>query len=110
MDELVFAIGQMKTKGAYGPDDIPPTFLKALGPVALAELLAIFNAAFELGVCPQIWRQAIIITLLKAGKPASELASFRPISLTSCICKTFECMLSDRLCHIVETRNLLSPY
>ena len=87
-----------------------PTFLKALGTVALAELLAIFNAAFELGVCPQIWRQAIIITLLKAGKPASELASFRPISLTSCICKTFERMLSDRLFHIVETRNLLSPY
>ena len=110
MDELTHAIGQMKTKGAYGPDDIPPTFLKALGPAALTEMLAIFNAAFELGVCPQIWRQAIIIPLLKAGKAASELASYRPISLTSCICKTFERILSERLFYIVESRNLISPY
>jgi ribonuclease HI len=110
MDELTQAIKQMKAKGAYGPDDIPPTFLKALGPIALAELLSIFNIAFELGICPQIWRQAIIIPLLKAGKAAGDLASFRPISLTSCICKTFERMLSERLFHIVESKNILSPY
>jgi len=30
--ELDSAIAKMKTKGAAGPDDIPPTFLKALGP------------------------------------------------------------------------------
>ena len=40
MDELKHAILQMNAKGACGPDDIPPTFLKALGPAALTELLA----------------------------------------------------------------------
>ena len=39
---------------------IPPTFLKALGPIALDDLLSIFNIAFELSICPQICRQAII--------------------------------------------------
>ncbi len=33
----------MRRKGALGPDDIPPTFLKALGPMAKAESLSIFN-------------------------------------------------------------------
>ena len=54
MDELTQAIKQMKAKGAYGPDDIPPTFLKALGPMALAELLSIFNVVFELVICPRL--------------------------------------------------------
>ena len=37
--ELSTAIQKLKTKGAAGPDDIPPSFLKALGPIVLQELL-----------------------------------------------------------------------
>ena len=86
MSELKKAIRKMKAKGAAGPDDIPPSFLKAL-PVALVELLALFNRSFLSGTVPQAWRNAVIIPLLKAGKSASDLASFRPISLTSCVAK-----------------------
>ena len=35
MGELTSAIQKMKWKGAAGPDDIPPTFLKALSPITL---------------------------------------------------------------------------
>ena len=37
--ELTSAINKMKRKGAAGPDNIPPTFLKALGPIALQNCL-----------------------------------------------------------------------
>ena len=43
MGELQFAIKRMKGKVAAGPDNIPPSFLKSLGPLALQELLSIFN-------------------------------------------------------------------
>ena len=95
--ELESAINKMKAKGAAGPDDIPPTFLKALGPVAKGHLLAIFNESFSSGFCAQVWRNAIIMPLLKAGKPASQLASYRPVSLTSCVVKTLERMVATRL-------------
>ena len=108
MTELTTAISKMKGKGAAGPDDIPPTFLKALGPLARKELLSIFNACLRNGVCPQIWRNAIIIPILKLGKPASDLASFRPISLTSCIVKLFERMIAERLYTIAERKSLLN--
>ena len=62
------------------PDDIPPAFLKELGPRALGVLLDIFNESFALAECPQIWRLAIIVPLLKAGKSPKELKSFRPIT------------------------------
>ena len=94
MSELKSAIRKMKRKGAAGPDDISPSLLKALGPKALEGLLAIFNLSLKTGMTPQVWRSAIIIPLLKQGKPACDLASFRPISLTSCIGKLLERMMS----------------
>ena len=85
MSKLQSAIKKMKGKGAAGPDNIPPSFLKSLGPLALQELLSIFNSSFSLAHCPRIWRVATIIPLLKTGKSPSEAASFHPISLTSCV-------------------------
>jgi len=47
--ELNLAIAKMKARGAAGPDDILPTFLKALGqvgPCSRSHLLHIFNTSF----------------------------------------------------------------
>ena len=108
MDELKKAISSMKAKGAAGPDGIPPTFLKALSPNALQDLLTIFNLSFTHGDCPRTWRIATIIPLLKAGKSASEIASYRPVSLTSCIAKLMERVLANRIYHLAETNNMFS--
>ena len=82
--------------------------LKSLGPLAHQELLSKFNSSFSLAHCPQIWRVATIIPLLKVGKYPSEVASFHPISLTSCVIKLLECILFDYLYYIAETNNLFS--
>ena len=50
MEELKAAIGKMRRKGAPGPDDIPPAFLKELGP--LEEFLAICNLSLHSVECP----------------------------------------------------------
>ena len=97
MLELKAAIRKMKRKGAPGDDDIPPPFLKELGPKALKELLDICNASFLHADVPQTWRHAVIIPLLKNAKPASDVESYRPISLTSCVVKVLERMISNRL-------------
>ena len=75
LEELKSAITKMRRKGAPGPDNIPPAFLKELGPIALNELLEICNISLRTAECPQGWRNAIIIPLLKAAKPPSDLAS-----------------------------------
>ena len=98
----------MSRGGAQGPDDIPPAFLQELGPKAQKELLAIFNQSLHSAKCPQAWRNATIIPLLKAGKPASNLSSFRSISLTSCVGKLMERMVADRLYHHAETNGIIN--
>ena len=108
MVELTKAIKKMKAKGAPGGDDIPPSFIKALGPKAKSILLDLFNGSFDRTEVPQVWRNAVIIPLLKLGKPSSALSSYRPISLTSCLVKTFERMIADRLYDLVESQNILS--
>jgi len=102
MDELTSALKAMKQKAAAGPDEIPPRFLKELGPLAANLLLNIFNQSWESGFCPQSWRDAEIVPLLKKGKPASSPDSYRPVSLTSCIAKTMERMLASRLSFLAE--------
>ena len=78
--------------------------------MAFQELLSIFNSSFSLAHCPRIWRVATIIPLLKAGKSPSEVASFRPISLTSCVVKRLERILADRLYYIAETNNMFGRF
>ena len=108
MPELKKAIARMRARGAPGPDDIPPTFIKALGQTAQTILLQLFNTSFDSASIPQEWRNAIIIPLLKLGKAPSSLSSYRPVSLTSCLVKTLERTIADRLYYITESSNMLS--
>ena len=110
MGELQSAIKRMKSKGAAGPENIPPSFLKSLGPMALQELLSIFNSSFSVAHCPQIWRVATTIPLLKARKSPSEVTSFHLISFTPCVVKLLECFPEDRLHYIGEIHNMSSRF
>ena len=97
----------MKGKGAAGLYDPPPTFLKALGLIAIQELLEIFNASFMYADCPRIWRVGIMIPILKTD---IEVASYQPIGLTPCIVKLHEHILADHLYYIAESDHLFSCF
>ena len=43
------------------------------------------------------------------GKPLDSPASFRPISLTSCVSKLIECIILSRLLFFLESNSVLSP-
>ena len=48
------------------------------------------------------WKEAIVIPLLKHGKPATDPTSYRPIALTNCLCKIMEKILNKRLNLYIE--------
>ena len=104
MSELELALKAMKARGAAGPDGIAPRFLKNLGPIARQWLLNILNESWTSGYCPQEWKSADIIPLLKSGKSPEDIGSFRPVSLTSCTVKVLERMIGGRLQHMAEAR------
>jgi hypothetical protein len=71
-------------------------------------MLDIFNKSWREGVCPQSWRDAVIVPILKPGKPQGQLASYRLIALMSCLAKVMERMLAKRLQHLAESCGMLN--
>jgi len=45
----------------------------------------------------------------KPGKDKSDSSNYRPIALTSCICKIMERMINDRLVWYLERNNFITP-
>ncbi len=101
------AIRQIRTKGAPGPGDIPPSFRKAPGPRAKTNLVEIFICSVATMTSTHIWKRAVILPLKKAGKQPEAIAYYRPVSPTSCVAKTTKRMIHNRLYYIAETRGWL---
>lgn len=107
--ELEYAISKLKMKKSPGPDGVSNEMIKNLGATAKTKLLQIFNNSWSSGRVPQAWREAIMIPILKPGKDSTTTSSYRPISLTSCMCKTMERIINLRLQWYLESENLLVP-
>ena len=109
-----FSLGELKQAldpakdTAPGPDDITNAIIKLLPDSTLKVLLAIINKMWRTGDFPEEWRLATIIPIPKPDKDHAKPESFRPISLTSCLCKLVERMVNNRLIWFLEKNGLLS--
>ena len=95
---------------AVGCDDIHYQFLKHLPFHSLDSLLLlrIFNQVWHTGILPDSHKEAIVIPIPKPGKDSTNTANYRPIALTSCICKTMERMVNDCLVWFLEKNQLIA--
>ena len=107
MEELRDALHRAHDTSA-GPDEIHYQLLKHLPDASLLRLLNIFNKIWISGDFPSDWRKAIIIPIPKPGKDPTNPTNYRPIALTSCICKTMERMINRRLVWYLESNKLLT--
>ena len=90
-----------------GPDEISPLLLIKLVDVVTGPLTVLMNSSIEHGILPKDWKNAFVSPIFKKG--ARNLAeNYRPISLTSIVCKLMEKLVKDAvLTHLLE-HNLLS--
>lgn len=102
--ELNLAISSRKSI-ASGLDNISPVLLKHLPTNSLVSLLNIFNAFLTTPQFPTSWLSYRVIPI---PKPNSN-TSFRPIALSSSLCKLFEHILKSRLDWWLESNSILPP-
>lgn len=95
-------------KTREGLDHIHYLMLKHLPPSSLIFLLALFNRVWSEGDFPPSWREALVLPFVKPGKSGSSPSEYRPIALTSCLCKLLERMVNFRLMWHLESASLLS--
>ena len=107
--EFLAAASNLSSSTATGPDKVAYPMLKHLPRSGMDFLLHIFNLSWYSHSFPSIWKTSSIIPIHKMGKPLDSPASFRPISLTSCVSKLFECIILSRLLFFLESNSILSP-
>ena len=107
VDELKSSLNKAHDT-AEGPDKIHYQLLKHLPAESISLLLDIYNYIWRSGNFPTCWSEAIVIPIPKPGKDHSDPNNYRPISLTSCVCKTLERMINDRLIWYLENNNILT--
>ena len=78
--------------------------------ILLKPFLNIFNYIWTTGKFPEDWIYATIIPISKPGKDPAEPSYYRPIALTSCLCKTLERMINKRLTWFLESNNHISRF
>src|ERR1700733_679094 len=108
INELKQAIKGAKLNKSPGDDKIPYELLKHLHKNALKVLLHFYNDIYINGKMPKDWQHAIIIPILKPNKNASLPESYRPISLTSTLCKIMEKLVGNRLQWYLEKNNFIT--
>jgi len=101
LDEFTDAISKSH-ETAVGLDDIHCQMLKRIPVEALLTLLNILNSMWASGKFPSSWCTSTVKPVPKPSKDTSDPSSYRPIALTSCICKVMECMINSRLIWYLE--------
>ncbi|KAH7967421.1 hypothetical protein HPB49_024672 [Dermacentor silvarum] len=79
------------------PHGVTLQMLRNLATSEQRRLLDCYNNIWWSGQVPEAWRTAIVAPILKSNKPANELSSYRPVSLTSAACKVMEAIALARL-------------
>ena len=107
IDDVKWAIKNLKNSVSRTPDQIPSIFLKRTINTISLPLMYLFNISLAKGKIPTIWKEAIIIPIFKKGLK-NDPNNFRPISLTSSICRTLEKIIQKRLMKHLLVNNLIS--
>ena len=97
----------IKSHTASGPDALPAHFLK-LGSSELAPIFTLlFNSTLHQGKIPRDWKTANVTPIFKKGDN-SKSSNYRPISLTSIVCKVLEHIIHSQIINHFDNYNLLS--
>ena len=107
VDMVLAQLLNLRVYKAAGPDGIPPLFLKLAAPELAEPLTKIFRESLSSRVVPTGWKVANVSALFKKGK-RSEAANYRPVSLTSVICKCFERIVQQSVFGHLKEHNLIS--
>ena len=108
MNELENALDRVHDTSP-GEDKINNQMVKKLDNNSKNYIINIFNKFWVDGYFPGERQHSVIIPIPKPGKDHSKSDNYRPIALTSCLCKLLERIINNRLIHYFEMHNVITP-
>lgn len=107
LQELMFVLKRL-SDSAPGADGIPYSFIVKSPDFLKSHFIDIVNNIVETGNIPDSWKHHLLIPILKPNKDSSLPSSYRPVALSSTLCKITEHLIKNRLEWHLEHNNLLS--
>ena len=106
-DDVKKKLLRLNPDKSIGPDDQHARLLIELADELSEPLAAFFNETIRQGKLPSDWKLAFISSIYKKGS-RNHAENYRPISLTSIICKVMESFIRDAILEHMVQNNLLS--
>ena len=99
----------LKTRKASGPDKIPAILLKTCAEELTPILTFLFQQSLDQNTVPDDWKTALVTPVFKKGKRSAP-ENYRPVSLTSIVCKINEHIIVSETMDHIERQNILVDY
>jgi ribonuclease P/MRP protein subunit RPP40 len=107
-EEIHKIISKLKSSSSPGPDGISSRLLKEGIEHLCHPLSMLFNMSIQHSCVPSSWKLANVTPIFKGGRKQSP-SNYRPISLTSQICKIMERLITVKLKQHLESNHILVP-
>ena len=104
--EVFKLLSNINTSKATGPNEIIPKVLKQCASSLCSSLSLNFNISLNTGKIPMEWKDALVVPLYKKAS-RSDPKNYRPVSLTSLICKLLEKIVRQRVTLHLEKHSIL---
>ena len=109
VEEVKKKLNLLKPNKSPGPDAYHPLMFKQIAESIAKPLSIIFNKTLQEGKLPEKWKQANVTPIFKKGDKRQP-SNYRPVSLTSIVCKTMETIIRDIIVEHMTSNNLFSDY
>jgi len=106
VEEITKKLAKLRSDKSGGPDDMSPRLLLNIHEEIGRPLQIVFEKSMEEGIVPDDWKCANVCPIYKKGNRDS-VENYRPVSLTSQVCKVFESLVRDKMVHHLERHQLL---
>ena len=97
IEELTIIVKKLDIKKACGEDKITNKLILLIYESTKDFILKLFNSCLYHRYYPKVFKKSQITMLHKPGKPKLEITSYRPLSLTSCLGKILEKIITNRV-------------
>ena len=105
--DLVKALKEMNSKTSNDPFGMSNKMLKHTSNITKEKILKLFNQCLHQRRVPNTWKFSEVSMLLKPGQDSSNLAGYRPISMTPCLARLFERLIKSRLQEHLKRNNII---
>lgn len=93
-----------------GPDGVSPQVLKYTAQSIYKPLTKLFNISLNNGTLPSIWKIAQVTPVYKNKGHADDVNNYRPISVTSVVCKLLEKIIVKHLHNYILEIDILYKF